>query len=174
MTPLADDPKAVEAVARAVASGQAVLRAISSALAPPQPDARDARIAALEGDNARLRAVIAAAKKRAGDIKGVHTRWTYGQDLRPIAEVMSEIEHITYSVVCYCDGIPGQYLDAALATPPADAVPGMVLVPREPTEVMLKHGAAAVRDYYSKPGLYPRTRAVWAAMVAAAERDGGV
>jgi hypothetical protein len=56
--------------------------------------------------------------------------------------------------------------DAIIALLPA--VPeGMVLVPREPTEAMLSNGAAASRDFLSNSGPYPRTKAVWSAMIAA-------
>jgi hypothetical protein len=51
-------------------------------------------------------------------------------------------------------------------TPPASN--DFVLVPREPTEAMLRGGAAAQNDFTSKKGLYPRTQAVWHAMLASA------
>lgn len=44
-----------------------------------------------------------------------------------------------------------------------------VSVPREPTEAMLRDGAAAVRDFYSENGPYPRVKAVWRAILAAAK-----
>lgn len=61
-------------------------------------------------DAEELQRRLDAASRRAGDIKGIYTRWSEGRDTRPFVEIMSEIEHITYSIRCYCDGVPGQYL----------------------------------------------------------------
>lgn len=52
--------------------------------------------------------------------------------------------------------------DAAIAT--------VFAALREPTEEMLRAGAAAVRDFYSEAGPYPRTKAMLRAMLAEAER----
>ncbi len=49
-------------------------------------------------------------------------------------------------------------------------VPGWAVVPREVTEEMLVAGAARHRDFLSNQGPYPRTRAVWTAMLTAAEK----
>ena len=66
---------------------------------------------------------------------------------------------------------------AALAAPPADAVPDMVLVPRVATEVMVTAALDAVQfqasDLKQQELFRAKARAVWAALVAAAERDGG-
>lgn len=45
---------------------------------------------------------------------------------------------------------------------------GWKLAPVEPTEEMLREGAAKVRDFMSGSGVYPRTGVMWAAMLAAA------
>ena len=45
---------------------------------------------------------------------------------------------------------------------------GWKMVPVEPTEAMLVEGAARVRDFLEKTGPYPRTKAMYAAMLAAA------
>ena len=50
------------------------------------------------------------------------------------------------------------------------ARPDHVMVPREPTEAMLKHGAARLRDFYSESGHYPRTKALYKSMIAAHEQ----
>ena len=49
-----------------------------------------------------------------------------------------------------------------------------VLVPRVPTEAMLRGGAAAQNDFTSKKGLYPRTQAVWHAMLASVDMPAAV
>lgn len=58
---------------------------------------------------------------------------------------------------------------------PTDA---LRLVPMEPTEAMLREGAAAVRDFYSAKGPYAGTHAMWTAMLTAAPAsplpEGGV
>lgn len=43
------------------------------------------------------------------------------------------------------------------------------VVPKQPTDEMLKYGSARVRDFYSEPNPYSRTRAMYHAMIAAAE-----
>lgn len=64
-------------------------------------------------DAIELQRRLDAASKRAGDIKGIYTRWADGRDTRPMHEIMDEIEHITFSIRCYCDGVSGQYLPTA-------------------------------------------------------------
>jgi len=44
----------------------------------------------------------------------------------------------------------------------------MRMVAVEPTDEMLKAGSAALRDFYSEDGPYPRTKAMWRAMLASA------
>jgi hypothetical protein len=44
---------------------------------------------------------------------------------------------------------------------------GWVVVPRDPTEAMLRSGHQASGDFTSFSGLWPRTRAVWSAMLSA-------
>lgn len=44
---------------------------------------------------------------------------------------------------------------------------GLVIVPSEPTEGMLVDGSASLRNFYSEEGPYPRTKAVYRAMLAA-------
>ena len=46
---------------------------------------------------------------------------------------------------------------------------GMVIVPKEPTEAMLIDGSASLRNFYSEDGPYPRTKAVYRAMLSAHE-----
>lgn len=53
--------------------------------------------------------------------------------------------------------------------PPA----GWRLVPEEPTPEMLVNGSSMVRDFYSEKGLFPRTKAMWRAMLAAAPQPKG-
>ena len=48
---------------------------------------------------------------------------------------------------------------------------GYVVVPKEPTPKMLVNGAAAARDFYSEQGPYPRSRAVWTAMLSASRQE---
>ena len=48
---------------------------------------------------------------------------------------------------------------------------GYVVVPKEPGVEMLANGAAAARDFYSENGSYPRSRAVWAAMLSASQQE---
>ena len=50
---------------------------------------------------------------------------------------------------------------------------GYVLVPVEPTEEMLIDGAKAARDFLSEAGQYPRSRAVYRAMLASSPKPGG-
>jgi hypothetical protein len=61
------------------------------------------------------------------------------------------------------------------ATPPAQGEG--VVVPREPTEAMLSAGASKQDAFYGTKGPYPRTRAIWNAMLSAAplppEREEG-
>ncbi len=60
-------------------------------------------------------------------------------------------------------------LQARAAVLDAMTVPeGWQLVPKVPTDDMLVEGAARVRDFYEKTGQYPRTKAMYAAMLAAA------
>ncbi len=59
--------------------------------------------------------------------------------------------------------------DAALATfREWLAENGLVVVPREATEEMLVRGGRSADDFRSQPGPYPRTKAVWKSMIAAA------
>lgn len=52
---------------------------------------------------------------------------------------------------------------------PATRVPeGWKLVPVEPTHDMLIVGGRAVQDFYSEKGEYPRTKAMWKAVLSAA------
>ena len=44
---------------------------------------------------------IEAARKRLGDLKGVHTRWYAGLDGREDHEVISEMESIAYSAFSF-------------------------------------------------------------------------
>lgn len=46
-----------------------------------------------------------------------------------------------------------------------------VLVPREPTEEMARDGAAKLRDFFEQSGPYPRTKAMYKAMLSAAAID---
>ena len=50
----------------------------------------------------------------------------------------------------------------------ADA--GYVRVPKEPTEAMIVAMAAAVRDFFSEDGPYPRTKAMYRAMISEATK----
>lgn len=45
------------------------------------------------------------------------------------------------------------------------------VAPVEPDEVMQRDGARAARDFLSERGPYPRTKAVWRAMIAAARKE---
>lgn len=47
-----------------------------------------------------------------------------------------------------------------------------VIVPVEPTSSMNINGFAAFRDLLSEAGPYPRTKAVWRAMIRAAQEKG--
>jgi len=49
---------------------------------------------------------------------------------------------------------------------------GYVVVPKEATEEMLIDGAAAHRDFLSQKGPYPRSRAVYRAMIQSAPKIG--
>ncbi len=42
------------------------------------------------------------------------------------------------------------------------------LVPKEPTEAMLREGAAQIRNFMDEKCPYPRVRAMWKAMLSAA------
>lgn len=44
---------------------------------------------------------------------------------------------------------------------------GYCIVPTEATDAMIVNGAAAIRDFYSEKGNYPRTKAMWRNMLAA-------
>jgi hypothetical protein len=46
---------------------------------------------------------------------------------------------------------------------------GLVVLPVEPSEEMLKASALATRDFLTERGPYPRTRAAYRAMLAAAQ-----
>jgi len=64
---------------------------------------------------------ISAAKRRLGDEKAIHTRWSElpGYEAEKYAQSkMNEIEQIIYSTICYLDGIPGQYLTQPSTTAP--------------------------------------------------------
>jgi len=50
---------------------------------------------------------------------------------------------------------------------------GFVVVPREATMAMLIDGAATHRDFFSQKGPYPRSKAVWSAMIQSAPKIGG-
>jgi len=62
---------------------------------------------------AEERARSDAARKRLGDLKAVHATWYDGTGTRTEREVITEMEHIAYSVICYLDGVPGLYLNPA-------------------------------------------------------------
>ena len=64
-------------------------------------------------DIAELEARISAAKRRLGDLKRAHTLWSEKApiDRRQQEEeiLISQMEQIAYSTVCYLDGLPGPY-----------------------------------------------------------------
>ena len=69
--------------------------------------------------------------------------------------------------------IGGGYLDGSLTADDilrAIEAAGWQVVPKEPTEEMLRDGAAKVRTFLEHEGNYPRTHAMWVAMLAAAPR----
>jgi len=67
----------------------------------------------------------------------------------------------------------GRIADAALATFRTWlAENGLVVVPREATDEMLVLGGRAADDFFSQPGPYPRTKAVYRAMLSAAPATG--
>lgn len=49
---------------------------------------------------------------------------------------------------------------------------GYKVVPVEATDEMLRNGAASQNDFTSKPGPYPRTQAVWSAMLSSSPKIG--
>lgn len=53
---------------------------------------------------------IAAAKRRLGDLKAIHSNWVDGKDARDLRDIINDMEHIAFSVGCYLDGVPGIYL----------------------------------------------------------------
>ena len=57
----------------------------------------------------------------------------------------------------------------AVLTALSDA--GMAIVPRNATDKMASSGAAAQRDFYSKNGVYPRTKGIWDVMISAHEKE---
>lgn len=59
------------------------------------------------------------------------------------------------------------YADAALA---AIEAAGWRVVPVEATIEMLRTGASRSRDFYSETDVYPRTKAIYRAMLSAAPR----
>jgi hypothetical protein len=65
-------------------------------------------ITALRARVAELEARIAAGKQRIGDLKAVHSRYKDG--LYPPQMAVDDMEIIAFSVGCYLDGVPGQYL----------------------------------------------------------------
>lgn len=71
------------------------------------------------GDAVELQRRLGAAKRRAGDIKAIYTRYREGTDIRSMHDVMDEIEGIAYSIRMYCEGVPGVYLSAT----PAETAP---------------------------------------------------
>ncbi len=52
-----------------------------------------------------------------------------------------------------------------------DEVPDVKTVPIEPSKEMLIAGGDAVHDFYSEDGPYPRTKAMWRAMLEAAPKN---
>lgn len=74
--------------------------------------------------------------------------------------VMSEIHEALYDAKSAPGPVP---------TSLAGQVPdGYVLVPKEPTEEMLRSISAACRNFYDEGGPYPRSKAVYKAMLSAA------
>ena len=68
----------------------------------------------------------------------------------------------------------GLIAKAAVCINQSHTVPdGYVMVPVKPTREMLIDGAKAARDFLSEAGQYPRSRAVYRAMLAAAPKPGG-
>lgn len=53
---------------------------------------------------------IEAARKRLGDLKGVHAQWYMRKDTRPEDEIIRDMENIAYSAILYLNGTPGPYL----------------------------------------------------------------
>lgn len=92
------------------------------------------------------------------------------------ADTLREYLKLKYMGDCkcgHCQLVPAEVIEHAAAVLEAlsRAAPSgsdMVLVPREPTMGMLIDGSAASRDWLTEKGQYPRTQAVWKAMLAAA------
>lgn len=59
-------------------------------------------------------------------------------------------------------------LEAALAASHMPVGDGYVLVPKEPTEHILREMAGAARDFLTETGMYPRSKMVYRVMLAAA------
>lgn len=64
-------------------------------------------------------------------------------------------------------------LEAALTAPSGDGVPGMVLVPREPTEAMLNAARFYFTDRWTLQGHSLALSDLWAAMLSASTAGGG-
>ena len=76
--------------------------------------------------------------------------------------------------VCDTEHARGLIAKAAVYLHQPQPVPeGFVLVPVEPTREMLIDGTKAARDFLSEAGQYPRSRAVYRAMLATAPNPGG-
>jgi NTP pyrophosphatase (non-canonical NTP hydrolase) len=74
------------------------------------------------------------------------------------------VVHVVRKMAAALDASP----EPARAEPPA-LPPGWVAVPVEPTDEMLRDGAANIGAFFERHGLYPHSRAVYRAMLAAAQ-----
>ena len=86
-------------------------------------------------------------------------------DCQTIADLSSEDFGARWVALMDC------YLANSCAALSALEAAGYVVVPKEPGVEMLANGAAAARDFYSENGSYPRSRAVWAAMLSASQQE---
>lgn len=89
-------------------------------------------------------------------------------DVEKIARAIQNVGHGTFNTGT--DGRPDVWTieinDAARA-----AIRAVLEELREPTPEMLRDGAARARDFMSEKGPYPRTRAVYRAMIEQAMKE---
>ena len=97
-------------------------------------------------------------------LNAIETLREWRDELRPPQNLLEEVLEAASETLAF-----RLFVDAASPDGGGEKTRRVSLVPREPTDEMLKAGAAAVRDFWSEQGDYPRTRAMWRAMLAAAE-----